>query len=55
MLEFDYRNVTAEILGEENGLHLEDEFAAYQDRVSKIINNLNFYLKQQVLNYTLIC
>lgn len=41
MLEFDYRNVTAEILGEENGLHLEDEFTTYQDRISKIINDLN--------------
>lgn len=41
MLEFDYRNVTAEILGEENGLHLEEEFTTYQDRISKIINDLN--------------
>ena len=41
MLEFDYRNVTAEILGEENGLHLENEFTTYQDRISKIINDLN--------------
>lgn len=41
MLEFDYRNVTAEILGEENGLHLEDEFTTYQDRIAKIINDLN--------------
>lgn len=41
MLEFDYRNVTAGILGEENGLHLEEEFTTYQDRISKIINDLN--------------
>ena len=26
MLEFDYRNVKAEIVGEENGLNLEEAF-----------------------------
>ena len=41
MLEFDYRNVTTDVIGEENGLHLEEEFQKYNDTVAKIIADLN--------------
>ena len=41
MLEFDYRNVTAEILGEENGLNISEEFDRYNDKIARIINDLN--------------
>lgn len=41
MIEFDYRNVSAEILGEENGLNIEEEFNNYNDRIARIINELN--------------
>ncbi len=41
MLEFDYRNVKAEILGDENGLNIETEFNNYNEKIAKIINDLN--------------
>lgn len=41
MLEFDYRNVRAEVIGEENGLNIDVEFNNYNDKIAKIINNLN--------------
>lgn len=41
MLEFDYRNVTAEVIGEEHGLKLNEEFDHYSERISRIINDLN--------------
>ena len=41
MLEFDYKNVTAEILGEDNGLNLEQEFDCYHERIARIISDLN--------------
>ena len=41
MLEFDFRNVTAEILGETHGLDIETEFNNYNDKIAKIINDLN--------------
>ena len=41
MLEFDYRNVKAEIVGEENGLNLEEAFNNFNDRIAKIISDLN--------------
>ena len=41
MLEFDYKNVTAEILGEYNGLNLEQEFDCYHERIARIISDLN--------------
>ena len=41
MLEFDYKNVTAEILGEDNGLNLEHEFDCYHERIARIISDLN--------------
>jgi len=41
MLEFDYKNATAEILGEENGLNIVEEFNNYAEKIAQIINNLN--------------
>ena len=41
MLEFDAQNVKAEIVGEENGLNLEEEFNNYNDTIAKIISDLN--------------
>ena len=41
MLEFDYRNVLASVVGEENGLHLEEEFNNFSERTSRIISDLN--------------
>lgn len=41
MLEFNYKNVSADIIGAENGLNIEDEFNSYNDKIAKIINNLN--------------
>lgn len=41
MLEFEYRNVSAEIIGEEHGLKLDEEFNNYNERIARIINDLN--------------
>lgn len=41
MLEFNCKNVSASVIGEENGLHLEEEFNQYNDKIAKIINELN--------------
>ncbi len=41
MIQLDYRNVTSEVIGSENGLELQSEFAAYADRIKSIIANLN--------------
>ena len=41
MLEFDYRNVKAEVVGEENGLYIEQEFNDYNERIARIISDLN--------------
>src|SRR5574344_3100608 len=41
MIEFNSKNVTAEAIGEENGLHLEDEFNNYNERIACIISDLN--------------
>ena len=41
MIELDFRNVTQEIIGEENGLNLKEEFNNYKDEIRKIIANLN--------------
>ncbi len=41
MLEFDYRNVKAEIVGEENGLNLEEAFNNFNDKIARIISDLN--------------
>ncbi len=41
MIEFDYRNVKKEIIGEENGLNIDEEFSAYKDIIRGIIGDLN--------------
>ena len=41
MLEFNCKNVSAERLGEGNGLNLEEEFNKYNDKIAKIISDLN--------------
>lgn len=41
MLEFNCKNVSAEIIGEGNGLNLEEEFNCYNDQIAKIISDLN--------------
>ena len=41
MLEFDYRNITKEVIGEENGLDIQVEFNNYKDEIHRIIADLN--------------
>lgn len=41
MLKFDYSNVKSEIIGEENGLDIEQEFKKYKPIIAKIILDLN--------------
>ena len=41
MLEFDYSNVKTQIIGEENGLNIEQCFNEYKDKIARIISNLN--------------
>lgn len=41
MIELCCRNVDAKIIGHENGLELEKEFAAYKDTIASIIASLN--------------
>lgn len=40
-LKLNYRNLTSEIVGEENGLNIEQEFGNYKDRIAEIITDLN--------------
>lgn len=41
MLKLDYRNVKSAIIGNDNGLEIEQEFANYKERISQIIADLN--------------
>ncbi len=41
MIQLNYKNVSTAVVGEENGLELEREFANYQDTIKQIIANLN--------------
>ena len=41
MIEFDYRNILQEVIGEENGLNINAEFDNYRDIIHKIIADLN--------------
>lgn len=41
MLEFDYRNVSDEIIGTEHGLNLKEEFKNYSEKIKEIIADLN--------------
>ena len=40
MLKLNYKNVDAQVIGEENGLNLAEEFANYKDRITSIIADL---------------
>lgn len=41
MIEVDYRNIKSEIIGEENGLNIENEFNKYKETIHRIIADLN--------------
>lgn len=41
MIELNYRNVQSNIVGEENGINIEEEFNRYQDKIRNIILDLN--------------
>lgn len=41
MIELNYRNIKQEIIGEENGLNIDEEFANYKDSIHRIIADLN--------------
>lgn len=41
MIELNYRNVKQEIIGDENGLNIQEEFLLYKETIRKIIAELN--------------
>lgn len=41
MIKLNYRNVNSAIIGEENGLNVEQIFSDYKDRIREIISDLN--------------
>ena len=41
MIELNYRNVKQEIIGDENGLNIQEEFSNYKETIRKIIGELN--------------
>ncbi len=41
MIELNYRNIKTEIIGEEHGLCIENEFSEYKETIRKIIAELN--------------
>lgn len=41
MIKLNYRNADAKVVGNDNGLNIQGEFTAYQDKISEIIKNLN--------------
>lgn len=41
MLKLDYRNVKSAIVGNENGLEIEQEFENYREKIKQIISDLN--------------
>ncbi len=41
MIELNYRNIKKEVIGEENGLNIEEEFQTYKDTIHRIIADLN--------------
>ena len=40
MIKLNYRNADAKVVGNDNGLDIQGEFTAYQDKISEIIKNL---------------
>jgi len=41
MLEFDYKNVRADVIGGEHGLDIDNEFNEYNQKIAQIIMDLN--------------
>ena len=41
MIKLDYRNIRADIIGEQHGLEIEKSFNDYSARISEIISDLN--------------
>ena len=41
MLKLNCKNTDSAIIGEENGLNLNEEFENYKDRIADIIKSLN--------------
>ena len=41
MIQFDYRNSDASVVGEEHGLDIAQVFELYKDRIASIIADLN--------------
>lgn len=41
MLKLNFKNIDAMIVGEENGLNINQEFETYRDKISEIIKSLN--------------
>ena len=41
MIELNYRNIRKEVIGEENGLNIQEEFDNYSDKIRQIIADLN--------------
>lgn len=41
MIELNYRNVMKDVIGEDNGLNIEEEFNNYKDTIHQIIADLN--------------
>lgn len=41
MLKFNYKNADAIVIGEENGLNIEQEFCNYKETIANIISDLN--------------
>ena len=41
MLKLNYKNADAVVVGEENGLNIEQEFCNYKETIANIISDLN--------------
>lgn len=41
MIRLNYKNTDEMVIGKENGLNIQKEFAAYKDTIAKIITDLN--------------
>lgn len=41
MIELDFRNVTREVIGEEDGLNIQEEFDTYRETIHRIIADMN--------------
>lgn len=41
MIELDFRNITKEVIDEENGLNIKEEFENYKETIRRIIADLN--------------